>query len=207
VARFFQKGPQSVTHRTSFVVCLLGIVLLLAGCGGDDAPDPTPTSEAQQYGGLNVLRPMQTGQEIQAPDRRYSLRVPGDWVQYDDPVAELAYRTIAADPSFSLNVVREDIAANARVQAYAEDARERIARIYSNVNSFSLTPVRVGTVEAYRWIYTASVGQIERLFYQVYVIEGDQGFVLTGSAPVDTDIELLSSTFDPIAGSLIFARG
>jgi hypothetical protein len=197
-----------VTHRMSFVAGLLGLLLILVGCGGDEANDPTPSVEAGQPGGVNVLRPMTTGQEVQSPDGRYSLRVPGEWVEYDDPVAELAYRTIADDPALALNVVRDpELGESPRVQVYAEEGRERIARIYRNVNSLSLSPVRVGTIEAYRWIFTATVGERERLMYQLYVVEGGQGFVLTGSAPINTDLDVLSSTFDGIAGSLTFARG
>lgn len=197
-----------MTHRKSFVCCLFVLALLLAGCGGDDDGNPISTATVTgQQGGPNVLRPLATGREVQAEDGRYSFRVPGEWVEYDDPVAELSFRTVAEDPALALNVVREAVSDNTRIQAYAEEAREDIGRIYTNVNSFSLSPVRIGSLEAYRWIYTATFGERRRLFYQLFVIEGSEGFVLTGSASIDADPSKVSSTFDGIAGSLTFARG
>lgn len=203
-----RKDRKFVTHRKFLVVSLLALAILLAGCGGDEAGNPTSTAAQNgQTGDPNTLAPLTTGREVQAPDGRYSLHVPGEWVQYDDPIAELAFRTVGEDPALSLNVVREDVGDNPRVQAYAEEARDRIGSIYSNVVSLSLTPVKIGSIEAYRWIYTASVGQREHLFYQLYVVESGQGFVLTGSAPIAADMNSVSSTFDSIGGSLTFARG
>ena len=197
-----------MTHRKLFVSFFCVLALLLAACGGDDPASPTSTvTDVGRTGGPNVLQPLTTGRDVQAEDGRYSLRVPGEWVEYDDPVAELSFRTVAEDPAMALNVVREEVGDSARVQAYAEEARDDIGRSYRNVNSFSLTPVRIGALEAYRWIYTATFGERQRLFYQLFVIEGGQGFVLTGSAPIDADVARVSSTFDGIAGSLTFARG
>lgn len=197
-----------MTCSKLLALSLLALTAVLAGCGGDgaDAPSGTATSIGQS-GAPNRLAPLTTGRDVQAPDGRYSLRVPGAWVQYDDPIAELAFRTVGEEPALSLNVVREDIGNNPRVQAYAEAARVRIGNIYSNVTSLSLTPVKIGSLEAYRWIYTASVGQRQRLFYQLYLIEGGQGFVLTGSAPLAADAASVSAMFDSIGGSLTFARG
>ncbi|HEX5165806.1 MAG TPA: hypothetical protein VFV93_10455 [Thermomicrobiales bacterium] len=184
------------------------LVLLLAGCGGDGRPDPTSTVKTTaEPGDPHVLEPMTTGRDIVAPDGRYSLRIPGEWVEYDDPFAELSFRTVAEDPALAINVNRDEIDESTRVQVYAEEARARISRTYRNVNSLSLTPVKIGSMEAYRWIYTAAVGTIEHLFYQVFLIDAGEGFVLTGSAPIDVDIDLVRPIFDGIAGSMTFARG
>jgi hypothetical protein len=203
-----RKDRTFVTHRKSLGAWLLALAVLLAACGGDDNSDPTSTTATDDATRApNALAPLKTGRDVQAPDGRYSLRVPGEWVQYDDPIAELAFRTVGEDPSLSFNVVREDVGDNPRVQAYAEDARNNIGNTYSNVISLSLTAVKIGTVDAYRWIYTATVGQRQHLFYQVYVVEHSQGFVLTGLAPMGTDVDTVRSTFDAIVGSMTFARG
>lgn len=187
---------------------MLAMAALLAGCGGDDSREPTSTvASTGQQGGPQVLAPTTTGRDVQASDGRFSLRVPNEWVEYDDPIAEMAFRTITEDPALSFNVVREEVADNTRVQVYAEEARTRIGMTYNNVISLSLTPVMVGSIESYRWIYTASIGNRERLFYQLYIVDGGQGFVLTGSAPKGADLATVRSTFDSIAGSIIFARG
>lgn len=197
-----------MTHWKPASVCLLALALILAGCGGDDANAPRgATATAEQAGGINVLRPLATGRDVQAPDGRYSLRLPREWVKYDDRIAELAFRTVAEDPALAINIVRDELGDNPRVQVYAEEARERIASRFRNVVSLSLSPVSVGTLEAYRWIYTATFGEQEHLFYQLFIVDDGQGFVLTGSAPIGADLRTISSTFDSIAGSLTFARG
>jgi hypothetical protein len=203
-----RKDRNSVTHWKSLAPLALVLAVLLAGCGSDDRPDPTATSSATgQAGGPNVLVAMETGRDVLAPDGRYSLRVPGEWVQDDDAFADLAFRTVAEDPALAINVIREDVADNTRVQAYAEGARDRISRTYRNVVSLSLSPVTIGSIEAYRWIFTGAVGTRERLFYQVFLVDAGEGFVLTGSAPIDADIDLVRPIFDGIAGSMTFARG
>ncbi|MDQ3548793.1 MAG: hypothetical protein M3439_08230 [Chloroflexota bacterium] len=196
-----------MAHWKSHAVCVLALALLLTGCGGQANAPSGATATSGRAGSLNELQPLTAGRDVLAPDGRYSLRVSGEWVRYDDPIAELAFRTVAEDPALALNVVREDIGDNPRVQVYAEEARDRIGSIYRNVISLSLSPVRIGALEAYRWIYTASIGEQERLFYQVYLVDGGQGFVLTGSAPITADLPTISSTFDAIAGSMTFARG
>ncbi|MEX1158484.1 MAG: hypothetical protein WEC79_06095 [Thermomicrobiales bacterium] len=194
--------------RTSILFCLLGLALLVAGCGGDqgDASDRA-TETAPPTGGSNALQPLRSGRDVLAPDGRFSLRVPGEWVRYDDPFAELAFRTVAEDPAIALNVVREELAENPRPQVYAEDARRRISSSYSNVVSLSLSPVKIGALEAYRWVYTATAGGQDRLFYQLFVVDDGQGFVLTGVAPIGADFNVTRSLFDSIAGTLTFARG
>lgn len=207
VARFWQKGPRSLTDRTFILICLL-LSLIIVSCRGDDGSvSPAASGTAGQPGDANVLKPLDTGRDVLAPDGRYSLRVPGEWVQYDDPIAELAFRTVAEDPALALNIVREDLGENQRPQVYAEDARRRIGSIYSNVVSLSLSPVRIGALEAFRWVYTATAGAQERFFYQLFVIDGGQGFVVTGVAPIDADFTTTRSLFDAIVGSLTFARG
>lgn len=203
-----RKDRNSVTRCTSILVGCLALVTLLAGCGGDSAAEPTGTAaSAAQSGGPVVLQPLTTGRDVSASDGRYSLRVPGEWVEYDDQISELAYRTVVEDPVLSVNIVREELGENTRVQAYAENARQDIGGIYRNVITISLSPVMVGSIEAYRWVYTATIGERERLFYQLFIVDGGQGFVLTGLAPATADVSTTRSTFDAIAGSLTFARG
>lgn len=197
-----------MTHSTSALVCLLALALLVAACGGDQAGGPTATAEtAGQPGAVIALPALRTGRDVLAPDGRYSLRVPGEWLEYDDPIAELAFRTVGEDPALALNVVREDLGESSRPQVYAEDARRRIRSVYSNVVSLSLSPVRIGELEAYRWVYTATAGGQERYFYQLFVIDAGQGFVLTGVAPIAADFSRTRALFDSIAGTLTFARG
>ena len=42
---------------------------------------------------------------------------------------------------------------------------------------------------------------------KLFIIDGRQGFVLTGSAPRHADERAMQALFDSIAGSLTFVRG
>jgi hypothetical protein len=44
-------------------------------------------------------------------------------------------------------------------------------------------------------------------YYQYFVLDGAQGFVLTGTAPSAADHSATQRLFDGIAGSLTFVRG
>ncbi len=195
-------------HPKALIGVLLISVLALSGCGGDNhsgaVAAPTDAKTDQVPG---QLQPLVAGKDVLAPDGRYSMRVPADWIEYEDPIAELGFRTLDTSAPRSLNIVREDLQGMDRTQAYAERARQRVASIYQNVVTLSLAPVRVGDRDAYRWVYTATAGGTERLFYQLYIIDGDQGFVLTGMSPAGSSIEDSQFLFDAIAGSLSFARG
>jgi hypothetical protein len=209
MARFWQKGTRGVT-RTLIGVALVALVtaVTLAACGGDDGASPTATSDPNaQSGGRQTLSPLTAGRDVLAPDGRYSLRIPADWIRVDDPLAELAFRSTTTEPQLYMNVVREDLNGVDRAQAYAESARRRVGTIYANVVSISLAPVKIGDIDAYRWVYSATAGERERLFYQLYIVDGGQGFVITGLAPPDADLQSTQRTFDSVAGTLTFARG
>ncbi|HEY5864399.1 MAG TPA: hypothetical protein VI542_02435, partial [Candidatus Tectomicrobia bacterium] len=90
---------------------------------------------------------------------------------------------------------------------YAEVGQQHGADIYPGVVTISSAAVRVGDRPAWRWLFTADIGEGGTLFYQLFIIDGRQGFVLTGSAPKDADQRTLQALFDSIAGSLTFVRG
>jgi hypothetical protein len=142
-----------------------------------------------------------------APDGRYSMFVPGDWVEVAVGLSEITYRSPDATSTMILSVSREELVDIRRPQAYAEAGRRSVTAIYSNVLTLSMTPVQVGGIEAYRWIYTATVSGSERLFYQLFLIDGNEGFVVTGFAPATVDFGTTQALFDSMAGSINFARG
>ena len=57
-------------------------------------------------------------------------------------------------------------------QAYLEATRRDINARYENVVTISLGPVRVGSVDAVRWLYTATVDGEPRMLYQLFVVQG-----------------------------------
>lgn len=186
---------------------LTATLLALSGCGISRGSDAGPTATSPPPLSGQALQPLEAGRDVLAPDGRYSLRVPSDWLTANAPVAEVSYRSPDLASSTSFTVVRENLTSIQRPQAYAEAARREITSQYRNVLTISLAPVRVGNHEAYRWIYTATRGSEDFYFYQLFVIDGGEGFVLTGLAPVTSDFATTQATFDAIAGTMLFARG
>jgi hypothetical protein len=133
--------------------------------------------------------------------------VPADWLEINIGLAEVSFRSSDLSDPYSLNVAREQLEGIRQPQVYAEAGRRSVSGVYSNVLTLSMTPVQVGEVAAYRWVYTAVAGGSERLYYQLYLIDGGEGFVVTGNAPVTSDLSRVQALFDSIAGSISFARG
>lgn len=205
-------------------------MLILTGCGGNawdssDLPplpptmtsepepavepeptiEPTPTPEGQ------VLEPLEDGQEITAEDRRYTIQVPRFWVQNTAPPADLAFRESGgtpADDGFTYKVFRESLPQSVEdVEDYTALQEERLRERDPDVEMLSVEPVQIAGTQGMRAVYTTTRGSQDVLLHQVYVIDGKTGFVLTGSAPLDGDIEAAQELFDDIAGSFAFPRG
>lgn len=185
------------------------LVAVMAGCGGNQPADSATETAAPSVGaGGPVLRGLSSGRQVMAPDGRYSLFVPADWIEIDIGLAEVSLRsTDSSDNTYSLNVARERLAGIRQPQVYAEAGRRAVSGLYGNVLTLSMSPVQVGEIPAYRWVYTATVGGSDRLYYQLFLIEAGEGFVVTGNAPITSNYEQAQALFDSIAGSLSFARG
>jgi hypothetical protein len=196
----------------NFQPIIVSIVLLVivgaAGCGGSQPAEPVSDAAAPQTGpGGPILRGLTSGRQVMAPDGRYSMFVPADWLEINIGLAEVSFRSSDLSDPYSLNVAREQLEGIRQPQVYAEAGRRSVSGVYSNVLTLSMTPVQVGEVAAYRWVYTAVAGGSERLYYQLYLIDGGEGFVVTGNAPVTSDLSRVQALFDSIAGSISFARG
>lgn len=210
---------------------LLVIAFVLAGCGGardgsDDLPPmpptitpevitpepsptiaapPTPASEGE------VLDALEEGQEVEPDDRRYSVVLPELWVAGSAPSADLAYREsggLTGDQEYSYNVMREQLPAGINdAQAYAEAGRDAVETTFDDVETLSMEPVQLGGIQGVRWVYTLTVTADTVFVHQVYIVDGRTGFLLTGSAPADGDLDSAHRLFDSISGSFSFPRG
>jgi hypothetical protein len=207
---------RSRTRRAQLAACALVIVACVA-CGGEKTPTRllptiTPTPATPVAGAGPFLAPLTGGHSYVAADSHYSISVPSDWTRINAPPAEQTFvqpgSTELAN-GVTVNLVRERLGPTGitTAQAYAESARQRIGDIYQDVAPISFDPVRIGTHGAWRWTYTAKAGGVNHYFYQLFVIDGAEGFVLTGVAPVDADQRATQALFDSIAGSLTFVRG
>jgi hypothetical protein len=187
------------------------IVLVIAGgsaCGGSSQTEVATETAAPHIGpGGPILRGLTAGRQVLAPDGRYSLYVPAEWLELNVGLAEVSFRSPEANSVYQVSVTREQLDGIRQPQVYAEAGRRGVSRVYQNVLTLSMSPVQVGEVAAYRWVYTATTAGRDQMFYQLFVIDGGEGYVVTGSAPVTTEVSQMQALFDSIAGSLSFARG
>jgi hypothetical protein len=112
-----------------------------------------------------------------------------------------------AEPEVTVNVVRETLDGVENPRQYAEVGQEHGKEIYKSIVTISSAAVRVGDRPAWRWLFTADIGAEGTLYYQLFIIDGRQGFILTGSAPRTSDERAIQALFDSIAGTLTFVRG
>jgi hypothetical protein len=194
-----------MTSCAVIVVTLLGIAL--AGCGGDSQPTATPAGQMQMGPGGPILPSLQAGRQVMAPDGRYSLFVPSDWIEIDSGIAEVTFQSSDPGEQLTISIARERLNEIRRSQVYAEAGRRSVSAVWSNVVTLTMAPVQVGDVSAHRWVYTATINGVHRLVYQLYIVDGDEGFVLTGFAPTTVDYAQSQSVFDSVAGSFSFGVG
>lgn len=202
-----------------YVILIVSLLTLLAACGEEPRPrlDPrtlptiTPTPVTPVPGQGEYLMPLQGGQTVVPDDGRYTFVVPTGWYSIDVSIAEEFWveppAVAGEDPQITVNIVRENLSGIENPRQYAEIGQKHGAQMYSSIVTISSAPVRVGDRPAWRWLFTANVGAKGTLFYQLFIIDGRQGFVLTGSAPATGDERALQALFDSIAGSLQFVRG
>ena len=207
------------------------VALVLAGCSasqgdsGDLPPMPptatlVPATPVPQSQGAeepaadlegDLLDPIEDGQEVEAGDRRYSIVIPEFWVRGTAPSADIAYREsggTTVDHGYAYNVMREDLAGDVDdAWAYAEAGRQAAEETLPEVETMSFEPVRVGTIQGVRWVYTSRLTNDTVMVHQVYIVDGGTGFLLTGSAPADGDLDAAHELFDSISGSFSFPRG
>ena len=174
-------------------------------------PTPVPQSEPEPEPEGEVLEPLEDGQEIVADDQRYSLMLPDFWIQGTAASADIAYRESGgtpADNEYAYNVMREQLPAGVQdVHDYAEAGRQAAEETLDDLETVSMEPVQIGDIQGVRWIYTARLTADTVMVHQVYIVDGDMGFLLTGSAPADGDLDAARDLFDSIAGSFEFPRG
>ena len=168
-------------------------------------PTPTPTPEGQS------LAPLENGRKVTAADRRYAIQVPEFWIRGTAPPADIAYRESGGTPAydgFAYKVTRESLPQSIEsVEEYAGFRQQTMHDSFENVEALSLDPVQVAGMQGIRATYTAASGAEEVLIHQVYLIDGETGFVLTGNVPLDGDTDAAQELFDQIAGSFSFPRG
>lgn len=226
--------PHDITaiarHRWTLLLAVALVAAVLSGCGGssesqEDLPPMPPTATAvpatatpeqqaeQPSPDLDgeVLEPLEDGKVIVADDQRYSLMLPELWIQGTSGMADIAYREPGGTPSdqeFAYNVMREQLPAGIRdAQDYAEAGRSAAEETLDDVETMSMEPVQIGNIQGVRWMYTAPLTADTVMVHQVYIVDGDTGFLLTGSAPADGNLDSARELFDSIAGSFEFPRG
>lgn len=190
------------------VIALLALgMFLLSGCGSgpnqiNEAPPLPPTATPAPRPGLDgeLLAPLASGEEVAAPDHRYSLDIPDGWTKLNNPEGDLDIQA-AGDLTYAISRSPMPDGVDG-VQAWAEQVREGTEA----GETVSFEPVQVGGIQAVRWVYRATVDSEERVVHAVFLVDGDTGFTLTGTAPA-IDAEAALVLFDSVAGSFSFPRG
>ncbi len=185
---------------------LLALPLILVACG-DSGKQTLDRPAGTAASGPAALTPLTAGRDLSAPDGWYTIRIPTDWIESPPIVAELSARATTGDEPLSLRITREALEGITTPQAYLEATRRDINARYEDVVTLSLGPVRIGSVDAVRWLYRATVDGKPRLIYQLFIVQQGSGLVLTGLAPGDADYHEVGATFDAIAGTISFGRG
>lgn len=169
------------------------------------AVEPTPIPTGVRLDALD------SGQVVAPEDQRYSLRVPEFWIHRMSPPDEIAYRDSGGTPSdsgYAYAVTREPLRDGiSSVDEYVESARETVEGQADGLETLTVDPVQVAGIQGVRWVYTVQDVSGHMLMHRVYVVDGNTGFILTGSAPVKGDTRAASELFNSIAGSLTFPRG
>lgn len=167
--------------------------------------EPTPTPEGE------ALQALDGGQEIAADDGRYTLRVPQYWVQNTAPPADIAFRESGGTPSddgFTYRVSREPLSQSIEdVQDFARSQEEALREESPDLETMSVEPVRIAGTQGIRAVYTIDGSGESLLIHEVYVVDGETGFVLTGNAPLSGDTDAAQDLFNQISGSFSFPRG
>jgi hypothetical protein len=212
-----------------YTLALLLLASVLAGCGSGQSdrgdlppmpptmtPDPVPDlsqpsqpPEAVLEG--EALAGLTEGEEVVPADQRYALVIPALWVAGSAPSADIAYREsggLTEDHEYAYNVMREQLPAGiSTARAYAESGRENVETTFSDVETVSFEPVQFNDIQGFRWVYTLTVTVDTVFVHQIYVVDAGTGFLLTGSAPADGDLDAAHELFDSISGSFSFPRG
>lgn len=214
-------------RRHTFILAAgIVVALVAAGCGNqqqaaDDLPPmpptitpvleatpavtPTPELEGE------ILEPLDDGQEVAPDDQRYALMMPSFWVPGSAPGTDIAYRESGGSPvdhGYAYNVMHERLPATVTsAEEYAESGFQAVEDSFADVEMLSLEPVQIGGVQAARLVYTVTITSDSVMVHQVYLVDGRTGYLLTGSAPADGDLEAAHALFDSIAASFTLPRG
>jgi hypothetical protein len=194
-------------NRLRAIVLLAGAIVLLSGCGSgpnqiNEAPPIPPTATPAPRPGLDgpLLTPLQDGAEVTAPDHRYTVDLPAEWTETNPRESDFVF---SGPGGMTYEITRAPLPDDVSTARAWSEAEQEAA---DDVETVSFEPVQVSGSQAVRWVYRESIDGEEFLLHVVFVVDGDTGFRLTGSAPAG-DEDATISLFDSISGSFTLPRG
>ncbi|HEX5504805.1 MAG TPA: PsbP-related protein [Thermomicrobiales bacterium] len=168
------------------------------------APRPTATrmpASPTPWG--SPLPTLGAGQQYQDPQARFSFTIPGNWSQVQASGAEVAFQSPAPPGGVpaTVNVVLEKLpSASVSLDDYNQAGEASLKQQFQDYKQISLTKVVVDGHPAYKRLYTATIAGRLLELQQVYFIDHDTAYIVSGGATQDT-FATYAPVFDQITGT------
>ncbi|MGI9175661.1 MAG: DcrB-related protein [Rhodothermales bacterium] len=135
----------------------------------------------------------------------FRLAAPSDWTVREDVrsvhLIALSPQDGPDDPfRENLNVTTQDVPEGATLDAFYDDAFAEIAKSTIGFSEIETRNVRIGGVPAKRLVYEYPFGQRAFRVLTYVLLDGDQGYFLTGTALAE-QYDHYAATFEQIAES------
>lgn len=168
----------------------------------------SPTRPASPVALGTPLPTLTGGQTYRDPQARFSFMIPANWTQVQAAGAEVAFQAPAPAGTIpaTVNVVIETLpVAAVTLDEYDQAGEANLKQQFPDYKALSLTRVSVDGKPAYKRVYTATIAGRVLQLQQVYLIERDKAYLITGGAPQEAFAANMA-VFDQISGTFKIGR-
>lgn len=184
----FEIAPQPVKDSSHKGVFIFGAALVLVLAFGaywyvaeSSTKVPTLDTPAKE---LNVAVDM--GDVYTDTKYNFSITPPRDWEASEGQMGALVffYESQSGSESFktNINIVREVVGKDIDSYQYVSTSIEQMKKVLTDFELLSVERVRFSGGEGYRTIGTFKMGSITIVNSQLYVVQGTEAYVVTGTS-------------------------
>jgi len=151
---------------------------------------------------------LQGGKIYRDSQMRFSFSVPSSWIQIQAAGSEVAFQSPAPSGTIpaTINVVLEKLPSNTvTLEEYDQAGEANLRQTFSDYRLISSTKVTFAGRPAYMRVYTATIAGRVLQLQQVYTVDGDVAYLMTGGSPVES-FGQNASTFDQIIATFVIGR-